>query len=231
MISVCMAVKNGARYIGEQIDSILNQLGNDDELIVSDDHSTDDTLEVVRSFRDPRIRIFSSARSGAVHNFEFALNRCAGEFIFLADQDDIWHENKIATMLPYLREFDMVVCDCMLVDDDRKVLSNSFFDLKGSGKGFLKNLVSNSYMGCCMAFRKNILSKALPFPNDISAHDFWIGMVAESHFKSLFLKKVLVSHRIHEANASTSGRQSTTPHIKRAKQRYQIVRNLISRSL
>jgi len=231
MVSVCMAVKNGAKYIDEQIGSILNQLGNDDELIVSDDHSSDETLSIARSFKDPRIKIFSSTRHGAVHNFEFALSHSSGEFIFLADQDDIWHQNKLATMMPFLEKYDMVVCDCMLVDDDRNVLSNSFFDLNGSGKGFLKNLVSNSYMGCCMGFRRNVLSKALPFPNDIAAHDFWIGMVAESHFKSLFLKKVLVSHRIHDANASTSGRQSTTPHMKRAKQRYQIVRNLISRSL
>jgi glycosyltransferase involved in cell wall biosynthesis len=231
MISVCMAVKNGAKYIDEQIDSILSQLGAGDELIVSDDHSSDETLGMVQRFEDPRIRIFSSPKNGAVHNFEFALSRSSGEFIFLADQDDIWHENKLATMMPFLQEYDMVVCDCMLVDDDRNVLSNSFFDLKRSGKGFLKNLVSNSYMGCCMGFSRRILSKALPFPDDVAAHDFWIGMVAESHFKSLFLKEVLVSHRIHDANASTSGRESITPHMKRVTQRYQLVRNLISRSL
>ncbi len=231
MISVCMAVKNGANYIAEQVESIVGQLDSDDELIVSDDHSTDNTLEIVRSFADERIRVVSSELHGAIHNFELALYRSSGEFIFLADQDDIWHSNKLATMMPYLNAFDMVVCDCELVDDRRNVINSSFFEVNNSGKGFLRNLISNSYMGCCMGFKRTVLEKALPFPAHTAAHDFWIGMVAESHFKSLFLKESLVSHRIHGANATTSGRRSTTPHVKRVTQRYQLVRNLISRSL
>lgn len=230
MISVCMAVKNGANYIAEQIDSIIGQLGPDDELIVSDDHSTDSTLEIVRGFGDTRIRIYSSARHGVVNNFELALNRSSGDFVFLADQDDIWHSDKLATMMPYLKEYSVVVCDCILVDDQRKVLNDSFFEFNRSGKGFFKNLITNSYMGCCMGFRKEVLKKALPFPPD-TIHDFWIGMVAESQFNSLFLDKALVSHRIHNKNASSTGRVSTTPHMKRVTQRYQIVRNLISRNL
>jgi len=222
-----MAVKNGASYIAEQVDSIVGQLGVNDELIVSDDHSTDSTLDIVHSFNDPRIRIYSSARLGATHNFELALSRSSGDVIFLADQDDIWHSDKLATMMPYFDEFDMVVCDCALVDEDRKVISDSFFELHGSGKGFLRNLVSNSYMGCCMGFRRSVLKKALPFPGDTATHDFWIGMVAETHFKPMFLKKSLVDHRIHDTNASTSGRASTTPPMKRVTQRYKLVRNLI----
>jgi glycosyltransferase involved in cell wall biosynthesis len=231
MISVCMAVKNGANYIAEQIDSILTQLGPGDELIVSDDHSADSTLNIVRRLNDPRIRIFSSGRHGATHNFELALSHSTGDFIFLADQDDIWHPDKLSTMTPYLRDFDMVVCDCTLIDDQRRVLAESFFRMKRSGKGFLKNLVSNTYMGCCMGFTRDVLNKALPFPRDTAIHDFWIGMVAEAHFKSLFLNKTLVSHRLHGANATTSGTPSKTPHIKRVSQRYKLVRNLISRSL
>lgn len=226
-----MAVRNGARYIGEQVDSIMCQLGPQDELIVSDDHSSDSTLDIVRSFNDPRIRIASSKQFGATHNFELALSRSTGDFVFLADQDDIWHPNKLSTMIPYLEEFDMVVCDCALVDDDRNVIGSSFFEVNGSGKGFLRNLVSNSYMGCCMGFRRNVLEKALPFPGNTVIHDFWIGMVAETHFRSLFLKKTLVDHRIHAGNASTSGKASTIPPMKRVTQRYQLVRNLISRSL
>ena len=222
-----MAVKNGANYIAGQIDSIVCQLGNSDELIVSDDHSADFTLDIVRRFNDPRIKMCSSTRFGATHNFEFALSRSTGDFIFLADQDDIWHPNKLATMMPFFNEFDMVVCDCTLMDDQRNIISDSFFELNRSGKGFLRNLVRNSYMGCCMGFRRSVLEKALPFPGDTIVHDFWIGMVAETHFKSLFLKNSLVDHRIHGANASTSGRTSKVPALKKVTQRYQMVRNLI----
>lgn len=226
-----MGVKNGANFIAEQVDSIVKQLGPDDEFIVSDDHSTDSTLNIVRSFNDSRIRICSSSRHGATHNFETALAHSAGDFIFLADQDDIWYPDKLATMTPYFKDYDMIVCDCTLVDEHRRILSGSFFEENRSGKGFLKNLASNSYMGCCMGFRRNVLRKALPFPGDTVIHDFWIGMVAEMHFKSLFLDKILVSHRIHGANATTSGVASTAPPMKRVTQRYQLVRNLITRSL
>jgi glycosyltransferase involved in cell wall biosynthesis len=231
MISVCMAVKNGAAYIGKQIDSIMCQLTPGDELIVSDDHSTDSTLDIVKSFDDQRIKIFSSPRHGITHNFELALSRSTGEIIFLADQDDIWHPKKVATMLPYFEQYDMVVCDCTLVTEELDVLTDSFFEWNRSGNGFLRNLVSNSYMGCCMGFKKEVLKKSLPFPGDAVVHDFWLGMVAETHFKSFFLKEPLVSHRIHDSNASTSGKASNVPHMKRVSQRYQLVRNLISRSL
>lgn len=226
-----MAVKNGAAYIAEQIDSILCQLGPDDELIVSDDHSEDATLDIVRKFGDARIKIYSSPHHGATHNFEQALSRSRGDFIFLADQDDIWHPEKLKTMLPYLDRYDMVVCDCTLVGQKLDVLCDSFFELNGSGKGFVRNLISNSYMGCCMGFNKKVLQRALPFPGNTIIHDFWIGMIAETRYRCLFLKQPLVSHRIHESNATTSGRRSVVPPMKRVTQRYQLVRNLISRNL
>ncbi|MEI9918788.1 MAG: glycosyltransferase family 2 protein [Bacteroidota bacterium] len=225
-----MAVKNGASYIDAQVDSILSQLNHSDELIVSDDHSTDATLDIVRAFKDQRIKICSSPRHGATQNFEFALSRSSGEFIFLADQDDVWHPHKISTMRKYLNDFELVICNCSLVDEKLQPIIGSFFESNGSGPGFLKNLLSNSYMGCCMAFRKSVMQKALPFPAD-TAHDHWIGMVAELHFKTFFLEESLVMHRRHGSNASTSGEASTVPHIKRVSQRYQLVRNLISRSL
>src|SRR5687767_5839595 len=136
MVSVCMAVKDGASYVGEQIDSILCQLGQGDELIVSDDHSSDATLEVIRGFNDSRIKVHSSSRPGIAPNFELALSRSAGNLIFLADQDDIWHPEKLETMLPHLSTYDLVVCDCRLVNSDRDVISESFFELNRSGKGF-----------------------------------------------------------------------------------------------
>jgi glycosyltransferase involved in cell wall biosynthesis len=225
-----MAVKNGASYIEAQVDSILSQLGADDELVVSDDHSTDITLDIVKAFDDKRVKIYSSLRHGATANFEFALSRSFGDYIFLADQDDIWHPEKISTMRKHLENFELVICDCSIVDEKLKPIISSFFKINGSGRGFLKNLVSNSYMGCCMAFRKSVMQKALPFPAD-TAHDHWIGMVAETHFRTFFLEESLVMHRIHSSNASTSGKASITPHMKRVSQRYQLVRNLISRSL
>ena len=95
-ISVCMASYNGEAFIGKQLRSIIDQLNVDDEVIISDDNSTDNTLSVISMFDDARIRVSSNqGRRGPVGNFEQALNKACGEYILLADQDDIWHQIKL----------------------------------------------------------------------------------------------------------------------------------------
>src|SRR5688572_15335827 len=98
MVSVCMSVKNGSKYLEEQVTSILPQLGTMDELVACDNGSTDDTVSLLRSFKDPRIKIINASDVGIIGSFEHALMSCSGELIYLADQDDIWSPNKISTM-------------------------------------------------------------------------------------------------------------------------------------
>ena len=113
MISVCMATYNGEKYIREQIDSILAQLGDKDELIVSDDGSADATLSIVRSFSDPRIKIISNTgKHGTNGNFENALKHAQGDYIFLSDQDDVWLPGKVNICLQALQTAHLVVHDC-----------------------------------------------------------------------------------------------------------------------
>jgi len=225
-----MSVKNGEVYLSEQMMSILPQLGSNDELIVCDDKSTDRSMAVLASFQDPRIKILKATRAGVVAGFEQALSHSSGEFIFLADQDDIWSANKIGTMTQCLESYDLVVCDCAMVDQSRRVEAESFFVLNRSGSGLIRNLIRNSYMGCCMAFTRRVLNKALPFPAGIAIHDYWIGLVAELHFRTLFLPEPLVWHRNHMANHSTTGRKSEQPYTKRISQRFHLLKNLVQRA-
>lgn len=204
MISVCMAVKNGARYLEPQLDSILSQLSAHDEVIISDDGSTDDSLKVIGAYRDARIKVIQNAGSGILSNFENALLHSRGDHLFLADQDDIWMPHKIQHTLEHLDGHDLVVSDCRVVDADLQSLCESFFEFRGSGKGLWKNLVLNSYMGCCMAFTRRLLNKALPFPPGIQSHDQWIGLVGESFFSVTFSKEKLIWHRRHGDNASST---------------------------
>ena len=91
-----MATYNGSRYIKEQIDSILSQLSALDELIISDDHSTDSTYKIIKSYNDNRIKFYlNELEKGVTHNFENALLHSKGDTIFLADQDDVWNKEKI----------------------------------------------------------------------------------------------------------------------------------------
>lgn len=108
MISVCMASYNGAIFIKQQAVSILNQLGLEDELIISDDGSKDNTLEILASLNDSRIKIYHhSAPHGVVSNFENAIKHASGDYIFLSDQDDIWLSNKKEKCLSCLQEYDL----------------------------------------------------------------------------------------------------------------------------
>ena len=209
-ISVCMATYNGERFVEQQIASILRQLGSHDELIVSDDGSTDATCHIVQSFEDKRIQLITNPNPGSlVRNFEHTLQHARGSLIFLSDQDDIWEQNKIAVQAGLLDKFDLVVSDCCLIDANGALIADSFFDQLGSGPGFFKNLYKNSFLGCCMAFRRSILEKILPFPPAIAMHDIWIGLIAELSGTTHFCDDRLVRYRRHNSTASTAGRKST----------------------
>src|ERR1035441_9328940 len=114
-VSVCMATYNGAPYLRAQLGSILSQLHPEDELIVSDEHSTDDTRLIIASYADARIRLFTNpGKRGHVQNFAHAMEHATGEFIALSDQDDIWVENRLERMLNQLRlmpRYSLVVGD------------------------------------------------------------------------------------------------------------------------
>lgn len=230
-ISVVMATYNGAKYIYDQVSSILTQLSEGDEIIISDDSSTDDTLNIVRDFKDPRIKIYINQYSrGPIQNFENALLKSTGDYIFLADQDDVWYENKIAMVVDKLKYYDCVVHNADIVDEDLNFKKVTLFDIYRSKKGIFKNIYKNSFVGCCMAFNKKILNKALPFPPQIPMHDSWIGLVSEKNGKSLFLNETLIYYRDHGNNATTTGSgKSNQTFSKKLFDRFQLSINILLR--
>jgi len=210
-ISVCMATYNGEKYIAEQLESILSQLSENDEVIVSDDSSSDRTAEIIKSFNDSRIKIYKNTKEkGYTRNFENALEKANGDIIFLSDQDDIWVENKVQKMTKILKESDFVVSDNSIVNENLEIINKSHFEVYKTKKGFLTNLLLPRYVGACMAFKKNVLQKSLPFPNNakLSAHDYWISLIAEMYFKSYKLDEQLLLYRRHGSNASSGGEKS-----------------------
>ena len=212
MVSVCLATYNGERFIEQQLASILPQLQEGDELIVSDDGSTDTTLEKIEAVHDSRIKIFKRGQKpDVVKNFESAIACASGDYIFLADQDDIWHLQKIATMKKYLDTHLLVTCDCTIIDEQGNVLHKSFFDKRRIRHGVFHNWIKNSYVGCCMAFRRELIKSILPFPKNVPMHDWWIGLRAEMLSCSYFLPAQLVSLRHHSKNASPTARGQSLP--------------------
>ncbi len=226
MISVCVATYNGEKYLKEQLDSILMQLSEDDEVIVSDDGSTDSTLEILAEYGE-RVKILKNEQKGIVSNIENALNQAKGDIIFLSDQDDVWLPNKVETCVKELKVADLVVSDCFVTDKNLNIAHHSFFKKNNSFQNKFLALMKNSYLGCCMAFNRAVLDLALPFPKDIPMHDIWIGNVAGFNFKTKFISEPLIYYRRHYKNNSTASEKTKNNIFKIFSLRYSIIKNLL----
>ena len=205
MISVCMAVFNGERYLEEQLRSILTQLGNDDEVIVVDDCSLDGSVDLIRHLDDPRITLLlNKVNSGPTASFERAFSLAKGQYIFLSDQDDIWEPNKVAITCKMFDSSNslVVVSDAHVVDAHRQTIVESLFRLRGSRAGFWRNLYKNGFVGCCMAVRSDAKFFLLPFPTTIGLHDEWIGLCSSLAGHVEFTAHKLIDYRRHTANVS-----------------------------
>jgi glycosyltransferase involved in cell wall biosynthesis len=207
-VSVCMATYNGEKYLFEQLRSILGQLGPHDELVISDDHSTDNTIDIILQLSDPRITlILNNGQKGYSQNFENAIRNATGQMIFISDQDDVWHENKVAVMSRYLQDCDLVISDATYVDEALQVTRGSHFKLSRMTRGFFRHLAKPCYIGACMAFNRRILTKLLPFPQRATycAYDYWITLVGESCYRVKLVDEELILYRRHGSNASPAG--------------------------
>mgnify|MGYP004506504031 CR=1 FL=1 len=217
MISVCMATYNGERFIKEQIDSILPQLSKDDEFIISDDGSTDRTLEIIASYNDERIKVFHHQKNPeyakikhsrnfyyATSNFENALKRAKGDYIFLSDQDDIWMPNKVQKMIPILKEFDCVMSNNQIIDVNGKPLNFFLGEKQPFGKSVFTNLKRTPFLGCCMAFSRKSLDYILPFPRKLICHDLWMGALCAYKNSLSYIDEPLHEYRFHENSVSPS---------------------------
>ncbi len=204
-VSVAMATYNGEKYIKEQVETILENLSKNDELIISDDGSTDNTLKIIKSFNDSRIKLYEGPKEGIKKNFENAIINTTGDYIFLSDQDDIWEADKVEKVLKYLEQdkYILVQHDAYVVDGDENVIITSFAKHRKVKTGIIKNLIKNSYHGCCIAFKKELKEEIIPIPEYVYLHDQWIGMIAELNGKTIFIDDKLIKYRRYENNNSS----------------------------
>ncbi len=231
-ISVCMAVRNGANFIEQQIASILPQLGENDEFVIVDDASQDNTIDIIEGFRDKRIRIVrQNPNRGVVQSFGRALEEARGEIVFLTDHDDIWRADKVEKFLEMFTahaDLTVVVSDLVIIDAAGKVTSGPKFATRKFHGGLFHTLLRNSYQGSAMAVRRSILGYCLPFPSDIPIHDVWIGLVNRFVGKAGFISEPLLLYRRHGKNDSPD---THAPLSQMIRWRWALVKNLASRYL
>lgn len=209
-ISVVLAAYHGERYIQKQLESVVGQLRQEDELVVSiDDASpTDQTWAIVQAFaashREVKIVCLKGPNQGVISNFEYGLSQAQNPLVLLCDQDDVWLDNKVEVIRKAFQKNEKLmglVHDCALCDEKLEIIEPSFFAFHHSKNGLISNLVRNSCIGCCMAIRKEVINASLPFPK-IPMHDQFLGLQAMRLGEVLFLPEVLSLYRRHDQNLS-----------------------------
>jgi glycosyltransferase involved in cell wall biosynthesis len=218
MISVALCTHNGERFIVEQLESILSQTLVPDEIVLSDDASTDRTVElarqtVQRAADAPTLTVLTNARPlGVTGNFERAIDACMGDIIVLSDQDDRWRPDRVERAMASFAERDDLLLlhgDAELVDDTGTSLNVTLFDALGvsaadfrdihTGKAFDVLMRRNLVTGATVAFRSRLASIAAPFP-PAWVHDEWLAIVASATGVLDVLESPLIDYRQHGAN-------------------------------
>ncbi len=204
MISIVMATYNGSLYLAEQIDSLVAQSYTNIEIIIVDDCSTDNTLEIVKSFqlKYPVIKIYSNETNlGYIKNFEKGCLMANGDYIALCDQDDQWHPDKIKNMQAAIGNYPLLYCDSILCDEELKPIGVNISDRVNSidFNSCLQQVVFCRIYGHATLMKKYFLQQAMPFL-DVIPHDWWLCYMATFYGGIKYLPQPLVSYRQHAAN-------------------------------
>jgi glycosyltransferase involved in cell wall biosynthesis len=208
MISICLATYNGMKFLPSTLPLICQQLTDDDEIIICDDASTDNTFEYISNYKSAQIKVFQNdINKGSTYTFFKAIQHAKNNIVTLADQDDLWYYNKLVTIRKTFKknpDLSVLVHDADIFISDNNT-NISFFKKLNSQGGLIKNLYQNSFIGCCMTFNKHELY--LPcfiILSRLFYHDFYIGIMATLQRKKIkFITLSLIKHIRHQENTTT----------------------------
>lgn len=214
-ISVCMATYNGEKFIDAQIESILPQLTDGDELIIIDDRSADRTVELIKRHTSKAIKLHLSERNlGHVKAFERAIQLATNEIIFLADQDDVWADDRIQIMLRFFESPKVsILCTEFTEFGETTTHKKKYVRLTPEldSQPFINILKMFTgempYFGCAMCFRGSIKQSLLPFPKFIEAHDLWIASIGNVNGSIAHCGHVSLLRRIHARNLTSKSKR------------------------
>jgi glycosyltransferase involved in cell wall biosynthesis len=219
-ISVALATYNGLQYIKTQLESIISQTIPPTEIVIVDDASSDETLKLLNSIIQVQanqsslisFKLYSnSVNLGCKASFQKALEHTTGNYIFLSDQDDVWRENKIEIYLDKLATIDttnplLIFSDLTLVDQSLNILSPSHHRAHHVNmKNYLTwptSTVVNFVSGCSLMINRQLLEKALPFPDECLMHDWWLAIMGQYLGKIYYLPVSTIFYRQHSSNHS-----------------------------
>jgi len=228
-IAIAMATYNGAQYIQEQLQSFVDQTRQPDELIITDDCSTDQTEAIVREFA--KIAPFTvefqrnEKNLGYCGNFNAALMKTTGALVFLSDQDDVWFPEKIEHMIGVAERNP----DALVVMNDAALTDGGLNEVGLTKAGQIRSAgftMDSFVMGCCCAVRRELLDFCLPIPAGVKGHDNWLVQFADGLNAKVVDPVVLQYYRRHESNESQFIANRTTK-VTRTQMRWQSIKNLL----
>lgn len=219
-ISIALATYNGAHYITEQLNSLIHQSLVPDEIIIVDDCSTDNTLEIIEQFDfgSISVRVLKNIQNlGVIKTFKKSILACNCEYIFLCDQDDIWHQDKLEVCYSRIKTLEklyleipiLVISDLKLINANGHSLEKNFWEehkMKPMNTGFGLALVNNEAVGCSMMFNRSMKNFLYQMPDDILMHDHWIYLISKSFGICEIIDAGLVDYRVHNASVTSKNR-------------------------
>jgi len=220
LVAVLIATYNGEAFLKQQLDSILNQTYSNIKIYISDDNSSDTTVQIIENYKekfpDKIFYTLNKSNVGVVKNFENLIFNCQEEYMALSDQDDIWQVNKLKKQMDAMLELEsenislpcLVNSDLSMIDEKEQMTHQSYFKFRNyvlSDKRYLGHiLVPSGIMGNILLMIKRLKHSTLPFPDALDRHDYWLGLHAELFGKRKTIQEQLVQYRIHNDNISNS---------------------------
>ena len=204
-ITVVLPCYNGAKYIADQINSILYSLNDFDELIVADDNSSDETVAIVEAFADKRLKLIRRQKNiGLLPSINELIDLASGDYIAFSDQDDVWMENRLSAVRQLQTAYDIIVSDCIVTNENLECINPSYFNLIGFNLKWTSNLFRCRFLGSSMVISKSFANELFPLSLSLPAHDWAIsmgGLIKKKNIK--VIETPLIMYRRHSGSVSS----------------------------
>lgn len=229
-ISVALCTYNGEKYLPAQLDSIIGQSFSPYEIIIVDDGSSDDTLSVLKQYSEKyqNIHLFcNEERLGFVRNFSLAISKTHGDYVALADQDDIWTNNHLEALLQSIGHNAVCVGDAIMIDSEGKETGEKFSDIKKNyfipndsvSKAYRIVYNLNPYQGASMLIDRDWVETYLPIPEEAGYHDTFLAGCASLTKGLAVIPDIINRYRIHEGQVTNTWKTSIFNELRKRRHR------------
>lgn len=225
-LAIILPTYNGASYLAEQLNSLVAQTSKNFVIVIRDDGSTDNTLDVIQSFQIKYPQLIHCVKSaennlGARGSFSYLMHyvlqhkqelNLDSAYVMFCDQDDIWHEEKVAREVSLMLQVEskapempvLIHSDLSVVSQSNELIASSFIKYQGLDprkRNTAQIALSNTVTGCTAMVNEALLERALPVPDNAVMHDWWLALIAAAFGQIEFIPESLVRYRQHEQNA------------------------------